>query len=58
MCDDLEATMDELRSKGATFSAGVSDEGYGLVTMLDVPGADPVQLYEPRHEVAYDLGRE
>jgi catechol 2,3-dioxygenase-like lactoylglutathione lyase family enzyme len=56
MCDDLEATMEELRRKGGTFSAAVTDKGYGLVTMLDVPGADPIQLYEPRHELAYDLG--
>lgn len=47
--------MKELRAKGARFSAGVTDEGYGLVTMLDVPGADPMQLYEPRHEIAYTL---
>jgi catechol 2,3-dioxygenase-like lactoylglutathione lyase family enzyme len=58
MCDDLETTMEELRAKGATFSSDVRDEGYGLVTMLDVPGADPIQLYEPRHEVAYRLTRE
>jgi catechol 2,3-dioxygenase-like lactoylglutathione lyase family enzyme len=57
MCDDLETTMQELRAKGATFSAGIRDEGYGLVTMLDVPGADPIQLYEPRHELAYRLER-
>jgi len=55
MCDDLRATMDELTAKGATFGE-VSDRGYGLVTMLDVPGADAVQLYEPRHALAYTLG--
>jgi catechol 2,3-dioxygenase-like lactoylglutathione lyase family enzyme len=57
MCDDLEATMRELSAKGATFGADVRDEGYGLVTTLDVPGADPMQLYEPRHELAYPLER-
>ena len=56
MCDDINATMEELRAKGATFSGDVSDQGYGLVTMLEVPGADPIQLYEPRHELAYTLG--
>ena len=56
MCDDIEATMDKLHAKGATFTGEVSDQGYGLVTMLDVPGADPIQLYEPRHELAYPLG--
>lgn len=55
MCDDLEATMTDLRARGATFTSGVSDEGYGLVAMLEVPGADPIQLYEPRHALAYRL---
>lgn len=57
MCDDLETTMRDLREKGATFSTDVRDEGYGLVATLDVPGTDPIELYEPRHEVAYRLER-
>jgi predicted enzyme related to lactoylglutathione lyase len=55
MCDDIEATRAELEAKGATFSAPVTDEGYGLVTAVDVPGADPIQIYQPRHRTAYDL---
>jgi predicted enzyme related to lactoylglutathione lyase len=55
MCDDIEATRAELEAKGATFSAPIADQGFGLVTMLDVPGADPIMLYQPRHELAYTL---
>lgn len=55
MCDDLEATMAELRTKGATFSGEPTDQGYGVVALLEVPGADPIQLYEPRHQVAHHL---
>ena len=55
MCDDVERTRAELEAKGATFSSPIEDHGYGLVTMLDVPGADPIQLYEPKHPSAYDL---
>ncbi len=55
MCDDIEKTMQELTAKGPTFSAPVTDEGYGLITLIDVPGADPIMLYEPRHEVAYTM---
>ena len=29
--------------------------GYGLVTMMKVPGADDIQIYEPRHTVAHSL---
>jgi catechol 2,3-dioxygenase-like lactoylglutathione lyase family enzyme len=57
MCDDIEATVAELTGKGATFSAPIVDQGYGITTMLDVPGADPIQLYQPRHELAYPLAK-
>lgn len=55
MCDDLQKTMAELRAKGAEFSGDVEDHGYGLVAMLKVPGADDIQLYQPRHTTAYNL---
>ena len=55
MCDDIEATKAELEAKGARFLGGVEDHGYGLILMLAVPGADPIQLYEPKHPTAYDL---
>jgi catechol 2,3-dioxygenase-like lactoylglutathione lyase family enzyme len=55
MCDDLEATIAELEAKGATLSGGVRDLGFGITTMLELPGADDILLYEPRHPKAYDL---
>ena len=55
MCDDVEATRAELESRGATFSTPIADQGFGLVTMMDVPAADPIMLYQPKHEVAYTL---
>jgi hypothetical protein len=36
----------------------ILDRGFGLTTMLDVPGADPIMLYQPNHPVAYTLNRE
>ena len=53
--DELETTMAELREKGAEFSSGPDDHGYGFVAMVKVPGADDLQLYQPRHETAYGL---
>jgi hypothetical protein len=55
MCDDIEATRAELERKGATFSSPITDEGFGLVTMLDVPAADPIMIYQPKHKLAYTL---
>ena len=53
--DDLDSTMAELTQKGATFSSGPDDHGYGIIAMVQVPGADDVQLYQPRHQTAYAL---
>jgi len=55
MCDDIEATCAELEAKGVTFSAPITDEGWGRVTRMDVPGADPIMLYQPKHPTAYNL---
>lgn len=55
MCDDVAATRAELEAKGATFQGDITDQGWGLVTVMEVPGADPMNLYQPRHQVAYTL---
>jgi catechol 2,3-dioxygenase-like lactoylglutathione lyase family enzyme len=55
MCDDIAAARAELERKGATFSSEVVDRGFGLTAMLDIPGADPIMLYEPKHPSAFDL---
>lgn len=55
MCDDIEATVSELRAKGVTVEDEITDEGFGLTTSITVPGAGTMMLYEPRHEVAYEL---
>ena len=55
MCDDLEATMGELRSKGVEFTQEVSDQRWGRMTRFRLPGGGDVGLYEPRHALALDL---
>jgi catechol 2,3-dioxygenase-like lactoylglutathione lyase family enzyme len=55
MCDDVEATMAELTAKGVEFTQPVTDEGWGLLTRLRLPGGGEVGIYEPRHERATDL---
>jgi len=49
MCDDIAATVTELEAKGVEFTRPVSDEGFGLMTAMRVPGGDELGLYEPRH---------
>lgn len=49
MCDDIVATVAQLEAKGVEFTRPVSDEGFGLMTAMRVPGGDELGLYEPRH---------
>ncbi len=55
LCDDIEATMAELREKGLEFDREPEDHGYGLATFLQLPGDLKVQVYQPHHEVAAHL---
>jgi hypothetical protein len=52
MCDDIHATVRDLRAKGVDVRGEPSDEGYGITVMLALPGGVEVMLYEPRHPVA------
>lgn len=56
MCDNLQATVAELRAKGVDVVGEPRDEGYGITIMLNLPGGCEVMLYEPRHPVAIDTG--
>jgi catechol 2,3-dioxygenase-like lactoylglutathione lyase family enzyme len=49
MCQDVAATRRELEAKGVYFAAPITDQGYGLVTRLIVPGFGELGIYEPRH---------
>ena len=49
MCDDVDATVTELRAKGVELARPVTDEGFGRVGYLAVPGIGELGLYEPRH---------
>ena len=49
MCDDIHATVDELRAKGVEFVGTVEEERWGLVTAIRLPGGGELGLYEPKH---------
>jgi catechol 2,3-dioxygenase-like lactoylglutathione lyase family enzyme len=53
MCDEIEATVADLQAKGVEFTAPVSDEGFGLLTSLKLPGGGELGLYEPRHPIPH-----
>ena len=49
MCDDVDATVEQLKTKGVEFTRPISDEGFGLMTEMRLPGGGELGLYEPRH---------
>jgi predicted enzyme related to lactoylglutathione lyase len=55
MCDDVEATVAELRSKGVEFEGGIEDQGWGRVTSIRLPDGSSIGLYQPQHPTAIGL---
>jgi hypothetical protein len=52
-CDDIEQTLADLSARGVEPARPVSDEGWGLLSAVRMPSGTELQLYEPRHSVAY-----
>ena len=52
MCDDLNVTTAELRSKKIQVRGEPKDEGWGITVMLGLPGGVEMMLYQPRHPMA------
>jgi predicted enzyme related to lactoylglutathione lyase len=55
ICDDIQATVRELRARGIAVQGEPQDHGYGIVVMVTLPGGLQIQVYEPRHPLAIDL---
>jgi predicted enzyme related to lactoylglutathione lyase len=55
MCDDVDSTLTQLVNAGAKIVQPLSDQGWGRVVMLKIPGGVPMGLYEPRHPTALGL---
>lgn len=49
MCDDIQATLAELRGKGVEVAKDVTDQGWGLLAAIRLPDGSEFPIYEPRH---------
>ena len=49
MCDDIQATLAELRDKGVEVARDVTDQGWGLLAAIRLPDGGELPIYEPRH---------
>ena len=54
MCDDLDATIGTLAEHGIA-AAPPTDEGWGILTTIRLPGGGELGLYQPRHPRATEL---
>ena len=52
MCDDLDATVAELRAKGLEIVGEPEAAPWGLTTTIVLPGGLDLMLYQPRHALA------
>ena len=49
MCDDIHATLAELRDKGIELARDVTDQGWGLLAAIRLPDGSQFPIYQPRH---------
>ena len=49
MCDDIHATLAELRGKGVEVAQDPTDQGWGLLAAIRLPDGSELPIYEPRH---------
>ena len=54
MCDDLNATMADLKARGVTCGE-ITEARWGSLTAIEVPGAGKIGLYQPKHPTALEL---
>jgi len=52
MCKDLAATLKVLERKGVACEPS-TDQGWGILTHLILPGGGKLGLYQPRHPLAH-----
>jgi hypothetical protein len=52
MCDDIHATVAELRAKGIRIDGEPEDRRFGIAVTMTLPGEVKIMLYEPRHPLA------
>ena len=52
MCDDIHATLAKLQAKGVEQAEPISEQAWGLLTSIKIPGGDVLRIYQPRHPTA------
>jgi catechol 2,3-dioxygenase-like lactoylglutathione lyase family enzyme len=48
-CDNINKTVEELKSRGVEFTSGITAESWGQLTHFRMPGDMEVELYQPKY---------
>jgi len=51
MCEDVHATVEKLHRKGVAITQPIADQGWGLVTQIELPDGSHMGLYQPKHPI-------
>jgi catechol 2,3-dioxygenase-like lactoylglutathione lyase family enzyme len=54
VCDDVERTVADLTARGVPVEGGISEQSWGRITTIPLPGGGRIGLYEARHPTAFD----
>jgi len=49
MCDDIHATLAQLKDKGVELAREVTDQGWGILAAIRLPDGGELPIYQPRH---------
>jgi predicted enzyme related to lactoylglutathione lyase len=52
-CDDIKAEVAALKKRGAQVGE-ISEERWGTLTTISLPGGGAIRLYQPKHPVTFN----
>lgn len=55
MCEDIDALLDQVESKGVAVSREVTDARWGRLAAIPLPSGATLGVYQPLHPTAYNL---
>ncbi|HEY4625721.1 MAG TPA: extradiol dioxygenase, partial [Blastococcus sp.] len=55
VCDDIEATVADLGKRAVVVEGPISDQRWGRLATVRLPGGGRLGFYEARHATAFDL---
>jgi predicted enzyme related to lactoylglutathione lyase len=53
LCEDIEATAQELERRGVPLKRPFDEARWGRVTEITLPGGGQIGLYQPKHPLAH-----